>query len=103
MSSESNVYFYFIVSGYLFSRDSSLQSSQDGLGTRLVNAAALLLSSVDDLAVVNDNGVTASALAHGPADALAELGLGVGSKDLRVHVVRLMNLELGYGELVYVQ
>lgn len=41
-----------------------------------------LTSSVGDLAVVNDNGVTASAaLLVSPANALRELGVGVGEEE----------------------
>lgn len=77
-----------------------LQLSQDGLSARLVDALAVLLLSIDDLAVVHDNGIASGALAHRPADGLAEtvvvgkddevvpdvVGLGPGGHDKGVVV-----------------
>jgi hypothetical protein len=59
-----------------------LEVGQDRLSARDVNAGAVLLGGVDDLAVVDDNGVASSALALEPAEALAELDLAIGSEDL---------------------
>lgn len=47
-----------------------LQLSQNGLGITACNAALLGLLSVGDLAVVNDDGIAAGALAHGPPNGL---------------------------------
>lgn len=53
-----------------------------GLGD-LEHVLLLLLLGVGDLAVVDDDSVTVStALLVGPADALGELGLGVGEEQL---------------------
>lgn len=41
-----------------------------------------LTGSIGDLAVVNDNGVTSSTLVEVPANALGELGVGVGKEQL---------------------
>lgn len=63
--------------------EAKLQLGQDGLGARLVNGlGVVLLAGVDDLAVVDGDGVARGALTNGPANALAELGVGVGGEDL---------------------
>ena len=59
------------------------QLSQDSLGARLVDGlGVVLLAGIDDLAVVDGNGVPGGSLTEGPANALAELGVGVGGEDL---------------------
>lgn len=60
----------------------SLQLSQNRLGITACNPALLSLLSIGDLAVIDDDGVAAGALAHGPADGLGELGLAVGCEEL---------------------
>lgn len=60
----------------------SLQLGEDSLGTRLLDAGTVLDGGVGDLAVVDDDGVAGGALALDPANALAELGLGVTSEEL---------------------
>lgn len=59
-----------------------LQLGEHGLGARNLGAAAALLLGVDDLALVDDDGVPRSALAQGPAEALGELGAVVARKQL---------------------
>jgi hypothetical protein len=52
-------------------------------GGDLQDVLSSLLGGVGDLAVVDDDGVAVSAaLLVGPADALGELGLGVGEEQL---------------------
>jgi hypothetical protein len=52
-------------------------------GGNLQDVLSSLLGGVGDLAVVDDDGVAVStALGVGPADALGELGLGVGEEQL---------------------
>jgi hypothetical protein len=52
-------------------------------GGNLQHVLSSLLGGVGDLAVVEDDGVAVSAaLLVGPADALGELGLGVGEEEL---------------------
>jgi hypothetical protein len=52
-------------------------------GGNLQHVLSSLLGGVGDLAVVDDDGVAVSAaLGVGPADALGELGLGVGEEQL---------------------
>lgn len=68
---------------YLF-QNACLQLLEDvvGLGD-LENVLLLLLLGVGDLAMVDDNGVAVgTALLVGPANALRELGLGVGEEQL---------------------
>lgn len=61
----------------------NLKVLEDSVNTRLLKSLELvLLLSVGDLAVVDDDGVASSALAGEPAKALGELDLRVGSKDL---------------------
>lgn len=61
--------------------------SQDTLGTRSLNAlGVLVLGSVDNLAVVNGDGVTASSLTKAPADAGGELGTTIGHEELSLLV-----------------
>jgi hypothetical protein len=61
-----------------------LQVLDDSLGAgELKVVLGGLQSSVRDLAVVEDDGVTlGTAFLVGPADALGELGLGVGKEEL---------------------
>ena len=68
-----------------FFRGIHLQLLEDVLGTgELEVVHRRLTSSVGDLAVVEDNGVTSStALVESPADAAGELGLGVGEEELQ--------------------
>lgn len=62
----------------------NLQLLEDRLGAGEVEAVlGGLLGSVDDLTVVNDDHVAVgAALLISPADALGELGLGVGEEEL---------------------
>lgn len=62
-----------------------LQLLDDVLGTRELEVVHLRLTgSVGDLAVVEDNGVTTSTtVLVSPADALGELGVGVGEEELQ--------------------
>lgn len=61
----------------------SLQSLENGLGARDLETLELsLLLGVDDLAVVDDDGVAGSALAVVPADGGGEGGVGIGGEDL---------------------
>lgn len=60
-----------------------LQLGEDGLSRGDSDVTARLVLSVDDLAVVDDKSVTASALAKGPAELLGESGLRVGEEELR--------------------
>lgn len=63
-----------------------LQLGEDGIGARDGDATSGLELGVGDLAVVNDNGVAAGAVGGGePANALAELAVLVGSKDLSLY------------------
>ena len=68
---------------YLFP-NASLQLLEDVLSTGdLKDVLLLLLLGVGDLAVVKDEGVTVgTALLVGPANALGELGVGVGEEQL---------------------
>ena len=53
-------------------------------GGDLQHVLRALLGGVGDLAVVEDDGVAVgAALVIGPADALGELGLGVGEEQLK--------------------
>lgn len=53
-------------------------------GGNLQDVLGSLFGGVGDLAVVDDDGVAVgAALGVGPADALGELGLGVGEEQLR--------------------
>jgi hypothetical protein len=57
--------------------------SEDTKGTRLLDALGLvILGGVDDLAVVDNQGETASSLTQVPADAGGELGIVVGHEEL---------------------
>lgn len=62
----------------------NLQLLEDRLGAGEVEAVlGGLLGGVDDLTVVNDDHVAVgAALLVSPADALGELGLGVGEEEL---------------------
>lgn len=64
-----------------------LQLGEDRVGARDGDAASGLLLGVDDLAVVDDDGVAAGAVrpSH-PVDALAELAALVRGKDLVMYV-----------------
>lgn len=55
----------------------SLQLGQDCLASRLLNALAILLFRISDLAMVDYDGIATGAVATEPADALAELDVGV--------------------------
>lgn len=61
-----------------------LQVVNDGVGTGELEVVHLgLTSGVGDLAVVDDDGVTVgTAVGVSPADALGELGIGVGQEEL---------------------
>lgn len=61
----------------------NLQLGQDTVGARVGNGGlAQVLSSVDNLAVVNDDSEAASAGRSGPANGLAPLGVEVGHEEL---------------------
>lgn len=55
--------------------------SKDTKGTGLLDAAGLIIGGVDDSAVVDNHGETASSLAQIPADAGGELGIVVGHEE----------------------
>lgn len=78
-----------------------LQLLDDVLGTGELEVVHLrLTSSVGDLAVVEDNGVTTSTtVLVSPADALGELGVGVGEEELQqlVYNAQLCILFQGFG------
>lgn len=60
-----------------------LQLPHYRLGTREVHRLCIaVLARIDDLAMVDGDGVAGGALAEGPADAAAEFGIGVGGEDL---------------------
>jgi hypothetical protein len=63
----------------------NLQLLEDRRGAGEIEAVlGGLLGSVDDLTVVNDDHVAVgAALLVSPADALGELGLGVGEEELK--------------------
>lgn len=69
-----------------------LQLVKAGLGAGEGDAGLGLLGGVDDLAVVDDDGVPVGPLVTGPADGLGELEVGVAHEELqagvsnRVHV-----------------
>lgn len=65
-----------------FLRTHPLQVAKDGLGTGELNARLSLLGGVDDLAVVDNDGVSVSPLGTGPADARGELDAGVAHEQL---------------------
>jgi hypothetical protein len=69
----------------LFFTGANLQLLEDGLGAGEVEAVlGDLLGGVGDLAVVDDDHVTVgAALLISPADALGELGVGVGKEELK--------------------
>lgn len=61
----------------------TLDGLEDGLDGRDLLALQIgLLLGVDDLAVVDDDGVAGGALAVVPADGGGELGVVVGAEDL---------------------
>ena len=64
--------------------DARLQLLVDVVGRgNLEHVLRSLLGGIGDLAVVDDEGVAVgAALGVGPADALGELGLGVGEEQL---------------------
>lgn len=64
--------------------DARLQLLVDVVGRgNLQHVLGSLLGGISDLAVVDDEGVAVgAALGVGPADALGELGLGVGEEQL---------------------
>ena len=62
-----------------------LQDLKYGFSTRLLSLVdVVLFAGVDDLAVVDNDGVAGGALARDPGVFLAELGVGVGGEDLAV-------------------
>lgn len=82
------IYRHFIYSSifyldYFCATSTRLQVSQDTLGTGSLNAlGVIILGSVDNLAVVDDEGETASSLTKVPADAGRELGSIISHEEL---------------------
>lgn len=60
----------------------NLQLGKHSLGTADSDLASGLFLRIDNLAIVNDKGISASALARGPANGLGELGLDIGEEQL---------------------
>jgi hypothetical protein len=62
---------------------SNLQLRKNTLGASQLNGAlGLLLGGVDDLTMVDAEGVPGGALTSSPPNALAELDVGITSEDL---------------------
>lgn len=70
------------LSGHFCLAIPSLQLGQNSFSTADGDTADRLLLSVDDLAVVNDQGIARSAFTLGPAQSLRESSAGVGEEEL---------------------
>lgn len=79
---DGNVHFISFYSIPYPSTGRLLQLGKDGIDARDADIAGWFLLGVDDLAVVDDDGVARSARAEGPAEGLAEGGLIVGCEEL---------------------
>lgn len=73
-----------------------LELSQDTVGTSVGDALRHLIQlGVGNLAVVDDNSIALGAVTLGPADALAELAVGIGHEKLSIRCVSVTCGERG--------
>lgn len=69
----------------------SLQLGQNSLCAADGDLTSRLLLSIHDLAIVNNECVSCSSLAQGPAQLLGEFGIGVGEEELQLRMSALVH------------